>query len=40
MHDGKTNVLVVDYVDEQVPLLARMAAKRMAGYRALAYQIE
>jgi superfamily II DNA or RNA helicase len=40
MHDGKTNVLVVDYVDEQVPLLARMAAKRRAGYRALAYQIE
>jgi superfamily II DNA or RNA helicase len=39
-YDGKTNVLVVDYIDEQVRLLARMAAKRRAGYRALGYQIE
>ena len=39
-HDGKTDVLVVDYVDEHVSVLARMAAKRRAGYRALGYQIE
>jgi superfamily II DNA or RNA helicase len=39
-HEGKTEVLVVDYVDEAVPLLARMAAKRRAGYRALGYTIE
>ena len=39
-HDGKTEVLVVDYVDEAVPLLARMAAKRRVGYRALGYMIE
>ena len=39
-YDGKTNVLMVDYIDEQVRLLARMAAKRRAGYRALGYQIE
>ena len=39
-HDGKTDALVVDYVDEHVPLLARMAAKRRAGYRALGYRIE
>jgi superfamily II DNA or RNA helicase len=39
-HDGKTDVLVVDYVDDCVPLLARMAAKRRAGYRALGYRIE
>ncbi|MEC5292820.1 DEAD/DEAH box helicase family protein [Aurantimonas sp. C2-6-R+9] len=39
-HDGKTEVLVVDYVDELVPMLARMAAKRRAGYRALGYTIE
>jgi superfamily II DNA or RNA helicase len=39
-HQGKTEVLVVDYVDEAVPLLARMAAKRRAGYRALGYTIE
>jgi superfamily II DNA or RNA helicase len=39
-HDGKTEVLVVDYVDEMVPMLARMAAKRRTGYRALGYTVE
>ena len=39
-YDGKTDVLVVDYVDERVPLLTRMAAKRQAGYRAFGYQIK
>ena len=39
-HDGKTDALVFDYVDEQVPMLARMAAKRRAGYQALGYRIE
>jgi superfamily II DNA or RNA helicase len=39
-YDGKMDVLVVDYLDESVPLLARMAAKRRAGYRALGYQIQ
>jgi superfamily II DNA or RNA helicase len=38
--EGKTEVLVVDYVDESVPMLARMAAKRRAGYRTLGYTIE
>lgn len=39
-HAGKTDVLVYDYVDDAVPLLARMAAKRQVGYRALGYSIE
>jgi len=39
-HDGKRDVLVVDYVDQMVPVLARMAGKRRAGYRALGYVIE
>ena len=39
-HDGKRDVLVVDYVDSTVPVLARMAAKRRVGYRALGYVIE
>ena len=38
-HSGKTEVLVFDYVDESVPVLARMAAKRRAGYRTLGYEI-
>ncbi|MFC5423519.1 DEAD/DEAH box helicase family protein [Bosea eneae] len=40
LHDGKKDVLVVDYVDNAVPVLARMAAKRRAGYRALGYVLE
>ena len=39
-HAGKSDVLVVDYVDSGVPVLARMAAKRRAGYRTLGYAIE
>lgn len=39
-HAAKTEVLVVDYVDELVPVLARMAAKRRAGYRALGCTLE
>jgi hypothetical protein len=39
-HDGKSDVLVVDYVDDAVPVLARMAVKRRAGYRALGYVTE
>jgi superfamily II DNA or RNA helicase len=38
--DGKAEVLVVDYADEMVPMLAHMMAKRRAGYRALGYTIE
>jgi len=32
--------LVIDYVDNTFPVLARMAAKRRVGYRALGYVIE
>jgi superfamily II DNA or RNA helicase len=39
-HEGKTEILVVDYVDDLVPVLARMAAKRRSGYRALGYTLE
>ena len=39
-HDGKTDVLVVDYIDSAVPVLARMGAKRRTGYRALGYVME
>ena len=39
-HAGKTEVLVVDYVDDLVPVLARMAAKRRSGYRALGYTVD
>jgi superfamily II DNA or RNA helicase len=38
-HHGKKEVLVYDYVDVAVPVLARMAAKRHAGYHALGYVV-
>lgn len=38
-HEGKREVVVYDYVDGLVPVLARMAAKRQTGYRALGYTV-
>jgi superfamily II DNA or RNA helicase len=40
LHDGKKVVRVFDYVDAQVPMLARMYEKRIIGYRAIGYEIE
>ncbi len=39
-HDGKREVIVYDYVDRGVPVLARMAAKREKGYKALGYVVD
>ena len=39
-HNSKKEVIVYDYVDTAVPVLARMAAKRQAGYRALGYIVK
>jgi superfamily II DNA or RNA helicase len=38
-HHAKREVIVYDYVDSGVPLLARMALKRQTGYRTLGYEI-
>ena len=38
-HAGKAEVLIYDYVDEAVPVLARMHRKRLAGYRAMGYTV-
>ncbi len=37
VHDSKTHVRVVDYVDENVPSLAKMYQRRLRGYRAMGY---
>jgi superfamily II DNA or RNA helicase len=34
---GKVDVRIFDYVDGRVPMLARMFAKRMSGYRSMGY---
>ena len=39
LHAAKREVVIYDYVDEDEPMLAKMAAKREAGYRALGYEV-
>lgn len=39
LHDAKREVLIYDYVDRDVPVLARMAAKRAAGYSTIGYTV-
>jgi len=39
LHDPKREVFIYDYVDRDVRVLARMAAKRAAGYSAIGYTI-
>ena len=39
-HHGKTEVRVFDYVDRDVPVLARMFEKRLRGYRAMGYELD
>lgn len=38
-HAGKKEVVVYDYVDNQVPMLAKMANKRTKGYNVIGYEI-
>jgi superfamily II DNA or RNA helicase len=40
LHDGKRFVQVYDYVDNYVPMLARMYERRLRGYGAIGYVIE
>jgi len=37
LHPAKREVRIYDYVDVQVPMLARMFEKRLRGYRSLGY---
>ena len=37
---GKAEVRIYDYVDRDVPTLARMFEKRLRGYRAIGYSTE
>ena len=40
LHPDKTEVRIYDYVDRDVPMLARMFERRLRGYRAIGYTIE
>jgi very-short-patch-repair endonuclease len=39
LHEGKTEVRVLDYADLNVPMLARMFDRRCAGYEAVGYTV-
>jgi hypothetical protein len=39
LHGSKRDVIIYDYVDENEPMLAKMAAKREAGDRSLGYRV-
>lgn len=38
-YDRKSEVIIYDYVDEQVPVLAGMFGKRKKGYKAIGYEV-
>ena len=38
-YDSKKEVLIYDYVDEQIPMLQKMYKKRLLGYKAIGYEI-
>ena len=40
IHDSKKKVVIYDYVDYNVPVLARMYDRRLKGYRSIGYEIE
>ena len=40
IHDSKKKVVIYDYVDFNVPVLARMYDRRVKGYRSLNYVTE
>ena len=39
-HAGKSDILVIDFIDQSHPSLARMWNKRQTGYKALGYQVQ
>ena len=40
IHDSKKDVMIYDYVDLGVPVLARMYDRRIKGYSSIGYEIE
>ena len=40
LHHAKKEVIIYDYADRQIPMLARMSEKRMKGYARLGYGIK
>ena len=39
-HHAKTEVIIYDYLDQNIPVLVRMYNKRLKGYSSLGYQVD
>jgi superfamily II DNA or RNA helicase len=39
LNDAERELIILDYVDNRVPVLVRMAAKRRVGYEAIGYKV-
>ena len=39
IHPAKREVIVYDYVDGEVPVLAAMSLKRITGFKSLGYSV-
>ena len=39
-HDMKKEVIIYDYADLNVPMLAKMYRRRLSGYKAIGYEVE
>ena len=40
IHKSKKEVVIYDYVDSNVEILAKMYDRRLKGYRSIGYEIE
>ncbi|MCK4467325.1 MAG: hypothetical protein KAU60_03120 [Desulfobacterales bacterium] len=39
LHDMKTEVIIYDYADLNIPMLVKMYGRRVSGYKAIGYEI-
>ncbi|MDQ1335492.1 MAG: hypothetical protein QG552_2442, partial [Thermodesulfobacteriota bacterium] len=40
LHEGKSEVIIFDYADLNVPMLAKMVERRRLGYRGIGYEMD
>jgi len=40
IHEGKKDVIIYDYADLEVPMLAKMYERRRQGYKSMGYEIQ
>ena len=40
LYDGKSEVIIYDYADLNIPMLSRMHQRRLSGYKAIGYEVK